>query len=206
MKISNTENLRDKVVAISFRRCDELKSDLVWGALGKVVQSNAMFGLTDRLEVHFDHVRTPAGNGRVKTKGRSLNIIGAVKRSIVVVKATSMCLAHALVIAMAQVNGDPKYKAYRNGNRLEKPVKELLRASGVDLSDGGGVQELRQFQEYLSGYKIIVYDGLSPDRLIFTGNSISDKKLYLLLDEETGHYNVITNTKAAMSKKFICDV
>ena len=122
-----------------------------------------MFGLTNRLEVCFDHVRMPLGKGRVTTKGRSLDIMGAVKRSIVVLQGTSLCLAQALVIAMAQANGDPEYKAYRNGNRLEKPVKELLRASGVDLSDRGGVEELTQFQEFLSGFKIIVYDGLSPD-------------------------------------------
>jgi hypothetical protein len=30
MKIRNTENMRDKVVGISFRRCDELNADLVW--------------------------------------------------------------------------------------------------------------------------------------------------------------------------------
>jgi hypothetical protein len=205
MRIRNIENVCDKVVCISFRPCDQFSYNLVWEALGKVVQSNAVFGLTDRLEVCFDHVRMPLGKGRVRTKGRSLDVMGAVKRSIVVVRGTSLCLAHALVIAMAQANGDPEYKAYRNGNRLEKPVKELLRSSGVDLSQGGGIEELRQFQEFLSGFKIVVYDGLSPERVIFTGNSISEKKLSLLFDEETGHYNVITNIKAAMGKKFICE-
>jgi hypothetical protein len=54
----------------------------------------------------------------------------------------------------------------------------------------------------------MVYDGLSPDRLIFSGNSLSDKKLYLLYDSDTGHYNVNTNIKAAMAKRFVsnaCD-
>jgi hypothetical protein len=75
----------------------------------------------------------------------------------------------------------------------------------VDLSNGGGLDELRQFQEYLSDYKILVYDGLYPDRLIFSGNSLSNKKLYLLYDPETNHYNVITNIKAAMAKQYMCD-
>ena len=48
-------------------------------------------------------------------------------------------------------------------------------------------------------------DGLSPDRLIFTENSISNKKLYLLYDVDTGHYNVITNIKAAMEMTYICN-
>jgi hypothetical protein len=59
----------------------------VWGILGKIVQSNARFGLTDQLEVRLDHVKMPVGNGGVKTKGRSIDIISAVKKSIVVVKA-----------------------------------------------------------------------------------------------------------------------
>jgi hypothetical protein len=207
IKVRNTENLRDKVVGISFRRRAQLKPDVVWGVLGKVVQSNARFGLTDQLEVHLDHVRMPAGNGRQaqKTKGRSLDIISAIKKSIVIVKAAYLCLANALVIAMARVNGDPKYTSYRKRYQLDKPVEELLRASGVDLSNGGGLEELQQFQDHLSDYNIMVYDGLSPDRLIFSGNSVSDKKLYLLYDAETGHYTVITNIKAAMAKRFIQD-
>ena len=71
LRIRNTENVQDKVVGISLRRCDQLKPDVVWGVLGKVIQSNAKFGLADRLEVHLGHVRMPAGNGRTaeKTKG-----------------------------------------------------------------------------------------------------------------------------------------
>ena len=53
-------------------------------------------------------------------------------------------------------------------------------------------------------YKIIVYDGLSPDRFIFSGNSLSNKKLYLLYD--AGYYDVITNSKAAIAKKYTCEI
>jgi len=82
-----------------------LKPDLVWNILYRVIQSNARFGLTDRLEVRLDKVRMPAGTGRMaeKTKGRSLDVLIAIKKSIVVVKAAFMCLAHALIIAMARV-------------------------------------------------------------------------------------------------------
>jgi hypothetical protein len=102
---------------------------------------------------------------------------------------------------MARVIGDPKYKSYRNGYSMKQPVQDLLTASGFDLTNGGGFKELEQFQNYLSGYKIIVYDGLSPDRVLFSENSLSNKKLYLLYD--SGHYNSITNIKAAMAKRYI---
>jgi len=121
------------------------------------------------------------------------------------VKTAFLCLAHALIIAMAKVNGDSTFKSYRDGYGLKEPVEELVKASGVDLSNGGGFKELQQFQEYLSDYKIIVFDGLYPDRVMFSGNSLSTKKLYLLYDRNNEHYNVITNLKGAMAKRYICN-
>ena len=75
----------------------------------------------------------------------------------------------------------------------------------MDLSNGGSLQERAQFQECLSDYKIVVFSGLSPDNIIFTGNSVSSKKLYLQYNADTKHYSVITNVKAAMAKKYICN-
>lgn len=71
------------MVGISFRRRGQLKPDVGWNLLRKFVQSNARFDLSDRLEVYLDYVRTPAGNGRPagKTKGRSSDVINAIKKS-----------------------------------------------------------------------------------------------------------------------------
>jgi hypothetical protein len=166
LRIRNTENLQDEVVGISLRSRDQLKADVLWSVLEKVIQSNARFALTDRLEVNLDHVRMSVGNGQEKTKGRSISVLSDIKRSIVV-KTAVLCLAHALVSAMARVNNDPKYVSYRHGRCLKEPVQELLNASGVDLSNGQDFRELKQFQQYLSAYKIIVFDGLHPDRVMF---------------------------------------
>ena len=112
------------MLGISFRRRDQMKPDLNWAVLSKVIKSNARFGLTDHMEVHLDHVRILVGNGKSaeKTKGRSLDLLSSIKRSIVAVKATVLCLAHALIIAIAHVDGDPKYASYRRGNCIKKPV------------------------------------------------------------------------------------
>ena len=96
------------MVGINLRRRVQFKADVVWGVLGNVMESNARFGLSDRLEVHLDHVRMPAGNGRVKTKKRSLNVMSAITKGIFAVKAAINCLAYALIFAIARVNGDPK--------------------------------------------------------------------------------------------------
>ena len=50
-----------------------------------------------------------------------------------------------------------------------------------------------------------MFDGLIPDRIMFSGNSLFDKKLNLLYDSNLGHYSVITNLKGAMTKKYICN-
>jgi len=48
---------------------------------------------------------------RLRNKGRTINMTSAIKKSIVVVKAAFLCLAHALIIAMARGNGDQRYKS-----------------------------------------------------------------------------------------------
>ena len=195
------------MVVISLRRRDQLKPDVVRGVLGKFIQSNARFQFVDRFEVHLDYVRMPAENGRTaeKTKERSLYVMSAIKNSIVTLKAAMYCLVHALIIAMAKVNGDPKYPLYRDGKGLKKHVEDLLKACRFNLRNAGGFKKLQPFQEYLLDYKIIVYDGLSPDSVMCSGNSVSAKNLYLLYEAKDKHYKVITNLKAAMAKRYICN-
>jgi hypothetical protein len=41
LRISNTENVADKVLGISIRRREQFKPDVAWHILWKVIQSNA---------------------------------------------------------------------------------------------------------------------------------------------------------------------
>jgi len=65
------------------------------GVLRGVIQSNARCGMSDRLNIHLDHVRMRVGNGKraEKSKGRSLDVMNAIKMSIATVKAAVNCLA-----------------------------------------------------------------------------------------------------------------
>jgi len=47
--------------------------------------------------------------------------------------------------------------------------------------------------------------GLYTDRVMFSGNSLSGKKLCLLCDRESEDYNVITNLKCATAKRYKCN-
>ena len=57
----------------------------------------------------------------------------------------------------------------------------------MNLSNGGGFVELRQFQDHPSDYKIIVFDGLNHDRVMYSGSSRSAEKLHLLYDRDNEH-------------------
>ena len=78
---------------------------------------------------------------------------------------------------------------------MKQPVEYLLKASDVNLNNGGGLKEIEHFKIYLSGYKIIVYDDLTPDGVIFSGNSLSNKELYLLYDLDFENFSVLRNPK-----------
>jgi len=108
------------VVGNSLRRWDQLKPDVVWGVLVKVIQSNARFDLTNRFVVHLENVRMPAGSRKraENTKGVSLIVISVIKTIIVVVQTAMNCLGYAIIIAMAGINGDPKYQLYRDSKGL----------------------------------------------------------------------------------------
>jgi hypothetical protein len=55
--IYNDVNVQDKVIGISFRRKDQISSDLIWSVFEKVAQSNARFNALDRLVVMVHSVK-----------------------------------------------------------------------------------------------------------------------------------------------------
>jgi hypothetical protein len=127
-----------------------------------------------------------------------------LKRSIIEVKAENNCLAHALLIAISRVNNDPNYNAYRKGRKIRLAVQNLLATTGIDLTKGAGIPELRKFQEYFCEYKTVVYQGLNCESIMFEGRVESPKRLNLLYDDVHKHYHVITSLTGAMAKQYVC--
>jgi len=105
----------------------------------------------------------------IKKKGRPRSIMSHLKRSIVAVKAKENCLAHALIIAIARVDNDANYKSYRQGRKIRSVVQTVLQETGIDLTSGVGIPELNRFQVHFRDYKIIVYQGLGCNDIMFEG-------------------------------------
>ena len=75
----------------------------------EVAQSNIRYNAMDRLDVVVHSARMPVGFRRtdLRTKSRQLANVAYLKRSIIELKAENICLAHALIIAIARMNKDP---------------------------------------------------------------------------------------------------
>ena len=151
----------------------------------KVSQSNSSFNALDTLVVTLHSVMMPIGFGKhaITSRGRPLYVMTHLKKSTVEVKAEENCLAHALVIAIAKVDKEANFKAYIQGRKIRPVVQNLFENTGIDLSNGAGIIELVRFQEYFREYKIVVYQGLSCDNIMFGGQVDSAKRLNIIYDD-----------------------
>ena len=140
--ISNEVEVKDRAIGISFRRKDQITGNVIWSVFEKVAQSNVRFNALDTLFMTVHSVKMPIGHGGngIATKGRPLDIMVRLKRSILQVRAESNCLVHALAIAKAKVDGDRNYGPYRHGYKLRPIVDRLLEATGIDLRAVGEYQ------------------------------------------------------------------
>ena len=79
-----------------------------------------------------------------------------LKKSIIQVKTETDSLAHPLIITIAKLTNDPDYKADSKGRKIYPKVSNLLKTTGVNLNNGGGIPELQRFQDHFWQYKIVV--------------------------------------------------
>jgi hypothetical protein len=200
--IRNKINQSDKHIGISFRRRDQISGDEIWSVFEKVSQSNSQFNALDTLTVEVHAVKMLVGFGGIKTKGRPLGVLAHLKRSIIQVKAETTCLAHALIIAFAKITLDPNYEAYRHGRKIHQAVHIVLATTVINLHNGGGIQELEQFQEHFNQYKIVVSTGLNCESIMFEVQVVTSDRINLLYDDTSRH--VIGSLTGAMTKRFVC--
>jgi hypothetical protein len=85
--IRNDVNQNDRAVGISFRRRDQISSDVIWNVFESVAQPNARFNALDTMTIVVHRVGMPVGVGRVKTKDSPVALMVHIKRTIMEVKA-----------------------------------------------------------------------------------------------------------------------
>ena len=193
-------------ISIPFLPLVQLTPERVFSAVQRVIQSNRDFRLNDTVNVDLIHVEAPQGSGRSRLKRNIVNIKEYLhkKGSVIVIKNhDNLCLARALVVAIAKVENAPNYNYLRNDARAQQiKARELHANANVPLGPCG-LEEVDLFQKYLTAYEINIVSGNHDSAIIYPSQPSTNKTpIYLYLHDN--HYDVITSMPGFLSTSYYC--
>ena len=186
----------DTPISMPFMSVEQLTPEKVFSQIERVIQSNRHFRLNDTVTVDIIHVEAPQGSGRSRRTTLNIQEYLHKKGSVITIQNNdNLCLARALVVAIAKVENDPNYKHLRDPKRRaqEKKARELHEAANVPFGPCG-LPEVDLFQKYLTSYEINIVSGNHDSAIIYptkpsTNNNVTSIYLYL----HDNHYDVITS-------------
>ena len=161
----------------------------------------------ERVNVDIIHVEAPQGGGRKKPRS-IVNIREYLytKKSVITIVNDDLCLARALVVAIARVEKEPNYKNLLKPDRKqqEKRAKALHAAANVPLGPCG-IPEVALFQKHLTSYEITIVSGNLNNSIIYPPQPSTDRNvtpIYLYLHDN--HYDVITKMPGFLNRSYFC--
>ena len=197
----------DTPISIPFLPVIQLTPEKVFSQIERVIQSNRDFRLNDTVVVDIIHVEAPQGSGRSKRTTLNIEDFLHKKRSIITIHNNdNLCLACALVVAIAKIEKDPNYKnLLKPGYKiLERKARELHAAANVPLGPCG-IPEVKLFQKYLTNYEINVVSGNHNNSIIYPPEPSTDSNvtpIYLYLHDN--HYDVMTTIPGFLAVSYFC--
>ena len=200
----------DTPISIPFIPVAQLTPERVFSQIERVVQSNRDFRLNDTVVIDIVHVEAPQGSGRSKRDVLNIKEFLHKKRSVITIKNNDdLCLARALVVAIAKIEKDPIYKHLMDPERRtqEKKARELHELAKVPLGPCG-LPEVELFQKYLTKYEINIVSTAHNSSIIYppiptpkpTTNNVTPIYLHL----HKNHYDVITSMPGFLSRAYFC--
>ena len=101
----------DTPISLPFMDAEQLTPERLFSQIERVIQSNRDFRLNDTVTVDIIHVEAPQGSGRSKRTTLNIGEYLHEKGSVITINNDdNLCLARALVVAVARIENDPKYK------------------------------------------------------------------------------------------------
>ena len=195
----------DTPISLPFMPVIQLTPEHIFSRLERVIQSNQDFRLNDTVVVDIVHVEAPQGSGRkriVLDIGEFLH----KKRSVTTIQNDDdLCLARALVTAIAKIEKDPRHKSLTNPRNTvqERKARELHELANVPLGPCG-IPEVQMFQNHLTNYEINIVSADHDNSIIYPPKPTTSnaKPIYLYLHGK--HYDVITSMPGFLSKSYFC--
>ena len=178
----------DTPISIPFLPLGRLTPERVLSAVEHVIQSNRDFRLNDTVNVDLIHVEAPQGSGRSKLKRNIVNIKEYLhkKGSVITIKnQDNLCLARALVVAIAKVDNAPNYNNLLHHVRAQQVKAIELHANAkVPMGPSCGLEEVDMFQKHLTTYEINIVSGNHDNAIIYPKKPSTDKTpIYLFLHD-----------------------
>ena len=199
----------DTPISVPFLPVERLTTERIFSQIERVIQSNQDFRLNDTVSVDIIHVVAPQGSGKSKVKRTVVNIREYLKKKksiITINNDDNLCLARALVVAVAKIENDPKFDQIRKSNRdvqLERAL-QLHQAANVPLAPCG-MDEVELFQKYFTKYQIIVVSGDHNDSIIYPHKPPgTDEKQSINLYYHNKHFDVITTIPGFLNRSYFC--
>ena len=196
----------DTPISMPFMPVAQLTPERVFSQIERVIQSNRDFRLNDMVTVDIVHVEAPQGSGRSRRTILNIDEFLHKKKSIITITNNDdLCLARALVVAIAKIEKDSNYKHIADSRKRiqERKARELHESANVPLGPCG-LPEVELFQKYLTDYEINVFSTAHNNSIIYpTKPSTSNAKpIYLHLHDK--HYDVITKMPGFLSSSYFC--
>ena len=199
-------------ISLPFCSLEELTTEKVLSQVEKVVQSNEEFRLNDTVNIDILRVQMPQGSGKSNVRRQTWNIREYLqeKKSVITINnKDDLCLARALVVAIARIEKDPQYKSIRDSSRhiQRERAFDLHEAANVPLGPCG-LKEVNLFQQHLANYQIIVVSGDQNNAIIYPphppANPNPEKSIYLYY--QANHFDVITKLPGFLNTNYFCHV
>ena len=197
-------------IALPFCPLEELTTEKVLSHVEKVVQSNEELRLNTTVNIDVIRVEMPQGSGKSKRKRDIVNIRDYLKKKgsvITINNKDNLCLARALVVSIARIEKDPRYKRMLDSRYTVQRERafDLHEAANVPLGPCG-LNEVELFQQHLVNYQIIVVSGDQNNTIIYPPhpptNPNPEKSIYLYY--QANHYDVITKLPGFLNTNYFC--
>ena len=198
-------NQLDTPISLPFMPLWQLTPERVFSQIERVIQSNQDFRLNDTVMVDMIHVVEPQGSGRKRTVLDIGEVLHKKKTIITIQNNDDLCLARALVVAIAKIEKDPKYKSLVNprGRAQERKARELHEAANVPLGPCG-IPEAEMFQNHLANYEINIVSADHDNSIIYPPKPTTTKAKSIYLYLHGGHYDVITSMPGFLGRSYFC--
>jgi hypothetical protein len=161
----------EKPISLPFLPASRLTTERILAQIERVVQSNHEFRLNDYVNVNVIHVEMPQGGTGTKRIEINLEKHLTNKRSIVRIQnEDDLCLARALIVSIGKIENDSRYKIIiDHRNLLQARSAHDLHQKASVLIGKCGIDEVKQFQTYLTDYQINIVSKEHQNAIIFSG-------------------------------------